>query len=103
LQPAPLADIQTQLLEIVLGELGKQVAVDAVFRERLRVPAETESLEPLRDVIRHGASSPLLRKTAGKAGRRCLFIARQHVRIPAAERIVLVGHSRVYSVAGSRS
>ena len=54
--PTPISEIQAKLLEIIVGKTGKDIEIDSVVRERLRVLAEAKSFKPLRDVSRHGAS-----------------------------------------------
>ncbi len=51
-----MAERQPKPLKLGVGQIGKNSEINVVLSERLRVLAETKSFEPLRDVVRHGAS-----------------------------------------------
>ena len=40
---------------MILGQLWENIEINPVVRERLRILAEANSVEPLRDVVGHGA------------------------------------------------
>jgi hypothetical protein len=46
-------------MQIIIGEMWQCSEINIILGERLRVPAETESFEPLCDVVRHSDSSAL--------------------------------------------
>ncbi len=46
----------TEFLEVVICKSGKKVELNLVLNERLRILTEAKSFEPLRNVVRHGAS-----------------------------------------------
>ncbi len=51
-----MAERQPKHLKLGVGQIGKYSEINVVLSERLHVLPEAKSFEPLRDVVRHGAS-----------------------------------------------